>query len=190
MSPADMRNGPQSSEGRTDVRAKAGKYLTFRLSNEDYGLEILKVQEIIGVMTATKMPRMPAFVRGIINLRGKLIPVIDMRSKFSLPSQEDTAKTCIIVVQVAIENERVTMGICVDAVSEVLNIQQSELEPAPTFGTKLDTDFMLGLGKVGNKVVMLLDIDRVLTGVEVKTIIGNVREGAATPAETSATKAS
>jgi len=159
----------------TDVRAQAGKYLTFRLSNEDYGLEILKVQEIIGVMAATKMPRMPAFVRGIINLRGKLIPVIDMRSKFGLPAQADTAKTCIIVVQVISENERVTMGICVDAVSEVLNIQLGELEPAPSFGTKIDTDFILGLGKVGAKVVMLLDIDRVMTGSEVQQIIGTTK---------------
>ncbi len=146
--------------------AKPGKYLTFRLADEEYGLEILKVQEIIGIMGVTRVPRMPAFVRGVINLRGKLIPVIDMRAKFALPKQEDTLKTCIIVVQVRLSDSSITIGVIVDNVSEVLDIQQDQLEAAPSFGTQINTEFMLGMGKVGEKVVILLDIDCVLTGEE------------------------
>jgi purine-binding chemotaxis protein CheW len=105
------------------LEALAGKYLTFRLAAEEYGLEILKVQEIIGIMKVTRVPRAPAFVRGVINLRGKVIPVVDLRLKFSLEGQADTEKTCVIVVQVAHgEGARVIMGIIVDEVSEVLNI--------------------------------------------------------------------
>jgi purine-binding chemotaxis protein CheW len=145
----------------------AGKYLTFELGNEVYGLEILKVQEIIGMMLVTRVPRTPDFVRGVINLRGKVIPVVDLRKKFSMAVREDTEKTCIIVVQVAQEGSIITMGIIVDEVSEVLDIVADQIEGTPDFGTELDADFIMGMGKIENRVIMLLEIDRVLSGGEI-----------------------
>jgi purine-binding chemotaxis protein CheW len=148
------------------ARATAGKYLTFALDSEEYGLEILKVQEIIGIMKVTRVPKAPPYVRGVINLRGKVIPVVDLRLKFAMDSKADTERTCIIVVQITRQSSRITMGIIVDDVSEVLNITGEQIEGAPSFGSSVDTEFILGMGKVGQKVVMLLDIDRVLTGAE------------------------
>ena len=149
---------------------RSGKYLTFKVANEEYGLEILKVQEIIGIMTVTRVPKMPDFVRGVINLRGKVIPVIDLRLKFGIQSQDDTEKTCIIVVQITRDSSQVTTGVIVDEVSEVLDIEEDQVEDAPLFGESVDTDFILGMGKVGQKVVMFLDIDKVLSGGEIERI--------------------
>ena len=143
--------------------AQAGKYLTFKLAAEEYGLEILKVQEIIKMMDITKVPRTPEFVRGVINLRGKVIPVVDLRLKFSMEAKETTEKTCVIVVQVRRAGGTVTMGIIVDEVSEVLDVAANQIEPPPEFGATVDTAFILGMGKVGKKVVMLLDVDRILS---------------------------
>jgi purine-binding chemotaxis protein CheW len=152
------------------VAAKAGKYLTFKLGAEEYGLEILKVQEIIKMMDITKVPRTPEFVRGVINLRGKVIPVVDLRLKFNMEAKAATEKTCVIVVQVAHAGGRVTMGTIVDEVSEVVDIVGEQIEPAPEFGTTVDTDFILGMGKVAKKVVMLLDIDKVLSTGELAVL--------------------
>ena len=138
--------------------AQAGKYLTFKLAAEEYGLEILKVQEIIKMMDITKVPRTPDFVRGVINLRGKVIPVVDLRLKFDMETKDTTVKTCVIVVQVRRNETTVTMGIIVDEVSEVLDIAAEQIEPSPEFGAAVDTAFILGMGKVGKKVIMLLDI--------------------------------
>jgi purine-binding chemotaxis protein CheW len=162
------------AENTGQVKSLAGKYLTFRLANENYGLEILKVQEIIGILKVTRVPKMPEFVRGIVNLRGKLIPVIDMRSKFGLQMQEDTEKTCIIVVQFGHKEQMLTIGVIVDSVSEVLNIKEDQLEPSPSIGSTVETDFILSIGKVGEKVIILLDIDRVLTGEETHQLISAV----------------
>jgi purine-binding chemotaxis protein CheW len=145
----------------------AGKYLTFQLGKESYGIGILKVQEIVGVMPVTRMPRMPGFVRGLVNLRGKVIPVFDLRLKFGLEGREDTERTCIIVVRLSLGadasgEEAVTLGIIVDEVNEVVDVPGSQIEPAPAFGTLVDVSFLLGVGKVGTKVVMLLDADRIL----------------------------
>lgn len=163
----------------TGTLAKAGKYLTFNLGKEVYGIEILKVQEIIGMMQVTRVPRTPAFVRGVVNLRGKVIPVIDLRLKFALEGKEDTDRTCIIVVQVGIGGGSVIMGLIVDEVSEVLNVMAEQIEAAPSFGSKVDTDFILGMGKVAQKVVMLLDVDKVLAGdelVSVQTLKSSMEE--------------
>jgi purine-binding chemotaxis protein CheW len=141
----------------------SGKYLTFCLQQEIYGLAILKVQEIIGIMPVTQVPRMPPFVRGVVNLRGRIIPVIDLRIHFGLKSQDDTSKTCIIVVQIEREDHRVTMGIIVDEVAEVIDLKAEQIEPAPSFGVAVNTDFILGMGKANQKVIMLLDIDQVLS---------------------------
>ncbi len=150
----------------------AGKYLTFRLAEENYGLQILKVQEIIGMMTVTRVPRTPGFIRGVINLRGKVIPVVDLRVKFGLPEQAETEVSCIIVVQVDRGDDTVVMGIIVDEVSEVLDVKAEQVEPAPAFGEQVDTAFILGIGKIGDRVIMLLDSDRVLSSDDVVAIAG------------------
>ena len=166
----------EASEKSVKTRAKAGKYLTFKLASEEYGLEILKVQEIIGMMSITKVPKMPSFIRGIINLRGKLIPVINMREKFLLEALADTEKTCIIVVQIADKDSAITIGILVDEVSEVLDIIQNNIEPPPSFGSNVDTNFILGIGKVGDKVKILLDIDKILTDMETHNVLAGVQD--------------
>lgn len=153
----------RSSNVATSARPSlAGKYLTCMLGMENYGLGILKVQEIIGVMAVTPVPRTPAHVRGVINLRGKVIPVVDLRLKFGLDRKEDTDRTCIVVVRNTRAGAMVTTGIVVDEVSEVLDIEERQIEPAPEFGAEVDTRFILGMGKVRDKVVMLLEVDRVL----------------------------
>lgn len=147
------------------ARAEAtreGKYLTFSLASEEYGIGILKVREIIGMMSITPVPQTPEFVKGVINLRGKVIPVIDLRLRFGLDATSYTERTCIIVVEIHGESGSVPMGIVVDAVSEVLNIRGADIENTPTFGVKLNTDFILGMAKTEGGVKILLDIDKVL----------------------------
>ncbi len=145
------------------VDARGGKYLTFALGAEEYGLEILKVREIIGFMEITAVPHTPVHVHGVINLRGQVISVVDLRARFGLPARERTEQTCIIVVQISVEGRKISMGIIVDRVSEVLNIVGQNIEDAPSFGVNIDTSFILGLGKIGSNVKILLDIDKVLT---------------------------
>lgn len=146
--------------------ALAGKYLTFLLQGETYGLEILKVQEIIGLMCITRVPKTPEFIRGVFNLRGRVIPVIDLRLKFGLERVPDTERTCIVVVQTLRGGEALTVGIIVDEVSEVLKIDPTAIEETPSFGADVDTDFILGIGNVNQKIIMLLDVNRVLSGEE------------------------
>ncbi len=146
---------------------QTGKYLTFMLDNEGYGIGILKVKEIIGMMTITPIPRTPAFVKGVINLRGKVIPVMDLRLKFELGEISYTDRTCIIVVEIDSEENTVLIGIVVDAVSEVLNIPGDDVEEAPTFGTRLNTEYILGLAKTDQGVKILLNIDKVLAEQEI-----------------------
>jgi purine-binding chemotaxis protein CheW len=150
----------------------AGKYLTFLLANEEYGLEIMKVQEIIGMMPVTKVPRVPDYVRGVINLRGRIIPTVELRAKFSLPTVEDTDRTCIIVVELESEKGKINMGIIVDEVAEVMDFDANEIDSAPEFGTALNTSFILGVGVVKGSVKILLDIDKVLTSEEVEAMEG------------------
>lgn len=154
---------------------KAGKYLTFRLQNEEYGVEILKVREIIGMIDVTSVPRTPDFVKGVINLRGKVIPVIDLRLRFELDEAEYTEKTCIIVVEIDIENTNVQLGVIVDSVSEVLNVTVDDLQETPKFGVALNTDFILGMAKSDDAVRTLLDIDKVLGTEEIDEMLGSVK---------------
>jgi purine-binding chemotaxis protein CheW len=154
------REGAAASEFR--AAEMAGKYLTFALSAEEYGLPVLKVREIIKMMDITHVPQVPGHVKGVVNLRGKVIPVVDLRLKFGLGSQDYTDRTCIIVVEVVMLNSRVMMGIIVDHVSEVLNIVAEEIEQTPDFGERVETDYMKGIAKVKGKVKILLDLDRVL----------------------------
>ena len=151
----------------SDVASRqGGKFLTLFLGEEEYGLEILKVQEIIGIMEITPIPNTPPFIRGVVNLRGKVIPVMDLRVKFSMEAIEETDETCIIVVLV----EGIAMGLVVDRVSEVTDILGEDVEDAPSFGTDVDTDYILGIAKSEDRVRMLLDIDKVLSGQELAAL--------------------
>jgi len=152
---------------------KEGKYLTFTLADEEYGIGILNIKEIIGMMPITSMPQTPGFVKGVINLRGKVIPVVDLRLLFAMEEIEYTERTCIIVVEIESQAGTVRIGIVVDAVSEVLNIQGKDIEDAPTFGHKLNTEYILGMAKMDTSVKILLDISGMLTSEEVE-LIGKV----------------
>jgi purine-binding chemotaxis protein CheW len=149
----------------TQTRAKAGKYLTFALAKEEFGIEILKVREIIGHMAITAVPQMPDYVKGVINLRGQVIPVIDLRSRFGMEGKEITEQTCIIVVDIHQSDRSFNAGLVVDRVQEVLNIEKGCIDDAPQFGTEVNTNFLLGIGKVGSTIKLLLDIDCVLEGM-------------------------
>ena len=143
--------------------SREGKYLTFELDAEEYGLEILKVKEIIGIMNITSVPQTPDYVKGVINLRGKVIPVIDLRLKFTMNPLEYSERTCIIIVDIAgTSGKKVMVGIVVDSVSEVLNIKGDEIEDSPSFGSRLSTEYIMGMAKVKGGVKVLLDIDQVL----------------------------
>ena len=160
------------------IEARAGKYLTFQIADEEYGLEILKVQEIIQMLDVTHIPQVPAFVRGVINLRGKIIPIVNLRMKFGMKAIDDTDRTSIIVVGLEFSQRELIMGIIVDEVSEVLDIEEEQIEPPPCFGSKVDTSFILGMGKVGKRVLTMLDIDRVLSEREMDSVAGVMKEAA------------
>ncbi len=152
----------QANEKTAALYECAGKYLTFVLNKEEYGIEILKVREIIGLIDITPIPQAPRYIKGVINLRGKVIPVIDLRLKFGIAEKEYTEETCIIVLDV----QGKLMGTVVDTVSEVLDIDGDQIEPTPDFGSKLDTEFILGMGKIGDKVKILLDIGKVFSDTD------------------------
>ena len=137
------------------------------MAEEEYGVVILKVKEIIGMMTVTMVPQTPAYVKGIINLRGKVIPVVDLRLKFGMEEADYTDRTCIIVVEIKTNRANVLTGIVVDAVSEVLNIKASDIEDTPAFGSAVNTDYILGMAKAENGVKILLDIDKVIGAQEI-----------------------
>jgi purine-binding chemotaxis protein CheW len=143
-----------------------GKFLTFALDKEEYGIEILKAREIISLMAITTVPQTPDYVKGVINLRGKVIPVIDLRLKFLMPEVEHSQETCIIVVEVG----STQAGIIVDSVSEVTDIRGEDIEEAPHFGREIDTKFIMGLGKTKDKIIILLDIEKVLSTEELELV--------------------
>lgn len=155
------------------LTSRDGKYLTFTLAGEEYGIGILKIKEIIGMMAITSVPQTPAFVKGVINLRGKVIPVVDLRLKFEIPAIDYTERTCIIVVEITGQSGAIKIGIVVDAVSEVLNIKAEDIENTPAFGTRVNTDYILGMAKMGNSVKILLDIDKVLSSQDLITLSDN-----------------
>jgi len=145
---------------------RAGKYLVFHLGSEEFGIRVLKVREIMGVQDITAVPQTPAHVKGVINLRGKVIPVVDLRLKFGLPAVEYTQRTCIIVVQVQGDTNSMLMGIVVDGVAEVLNLVAGDIEDTPDFGQGVATPYLLGMAKIKGKVKILLDIDQVMSSQE------------------------
>jgi len=149
---------------------REGKYLTFTLGNEEYGIGILKIKEIIGMMPVTSVPQTPEYVKGVVNLRGKVIPVIDLRMRFGMEAIDYTDRTCIIVVELAGPAGIILMGTVVDSVSEVLNIKGEDIEDTPAFGIGLDTRYILGMAKMESGVKILLDIDKVLSSDETALI--------------------
>jgi purine-binding chemotaxis protein CheW len=149
-----------------DKGEKGGKYLTFSLAGEEYGIAILKVKEIIGMMPITPVPQAPSFVKGVVNLRGRVIPVTDFRRKFGMEEKEYTERTCIIVVEISGRESTIMMGLVVDSVSEVLNIKGEDIENTPSFGSQIKTDYILGMAKMEGGVKILLDIDKVMNDEE------------------------
>ncbi len=161
-----MSNATAVETKKESRNSKGGKFLTFFLSSEEYGIEILKVQEIIGVLAITPIPRTPAFIKGVINLRGRIIPIVDLRLKLSMEEAKHTEETCFIVVKA----HGMHMGVVVDKVSEVLDIAAENVEEAPSMGEDINTDYILGIGKAGDKVKLLLDIDKVLSEQDMKAL--------------------
>lgn len=173
-----IREGRLGASESAVGNALTGKFMTFKLADEEYGLAILNVREIIGLMEITRVPRTKSFIRGVINLRGKVIPVVDLRCKFGMERIEATEQTVIIVVQCDHGESTLTMGILVDEVLEVLNIEASQIEPSPDFGVGAsDTSFILGIGRADKRVIFLLDIARVLTVQDRDAIDATERKG-------------
>ena len=168
----------QATVMEQEQSTRAGKYLTFGIADEEYGLEILKVREIIGIMEITSVPKTPPYVKGVINLRGKVIPVIDLRLKVGMPEADRTDQTCIIIVDV----DNVEMGIIVDNVSEVLDIPAEDIDDSPSFGEQVNTDYILGMGKSDGNVTILLDISKLLSQTNVTAIEATSSPTQATPA--------
>ena len=165
-----MEEGLTTGQGSKSTPKRDGKYLTFTLAGEEYGISILKVKEIIGLMAITMVPQTPGYVKGVINLRGKVIPVMDLRLKFGMPAMAYTERTCIIVVEIKAGAARILIGIVVDAVSEVMNIKAGDIEETPNFGSRVQTDYILGMAKAGEGIKILLDIDRVLRAEEIEAM--------------------
>jgi purine-binding chemotaxis protein CheW len=154
------------------VDERAGKYLTFRLGQEEFGVQVLRVREIMGIQEVTAVPQTPSYVKGVINLRGKVIPVMDLRLKFGLSEVEYTQRTCIIVAQIdGRAAGKLLIGVIVDAVSEVLTLQSNDIENTPDFGSGVATPYLLGMAKIKGKVKILLDIDMVLSAQDMQGLV-------------------
>ncbi|KAB0669401.1 chemotaxis protein CheW [Oryzomonas sagensis] len=146
------------------------QYLTFKLDEEVFALDVAKVREILEYTGITKVPQTPDFMRGVINLRGSVVPVIDLRLKFGMSATERTVNTCIIVVEVELEDETLILGVLADSVQEVIEMEPEQIEAAPHIGTHLNTDFIKGMGKHDNRFIMILDSDKIFTDEELYTV--------------------
>ena len=152
------------------------QYLTFKLADEVFAFDVAKVREILELVSITKVPQTPNFMRGVINLRGSVVPVIDLRLNFGMQCTENTVNTCIIVVEVKLEGETIVLGVLADSVQEVVEMEPDNIEPPPQLGTKLNTKFIKGMGKVDNDFVMILDIDKVFSADELIDFQGSTSE--------------
>jgi len=155
-----------------NVEEAAGttQYLTFTLGEEEFALDISKVREVLDYTTITRVPRMPDFLRGVINLRGNVVPVVDLRMKLGMPPTKRTVSTCIVITEIDMDGEVVHMGALTDSVQEVLDLEPGQIQPPPRFGTRLDTEFIRGMGKRDDRFLIILDIDKVLSGDEIARI--------------------
>ena len=158
-----------------------GQYLGFHVAGEEYAIGILRVREILEYDVVTKVPTTPPSIRGVINLRGSVVPVVDLAVKLGLPEIEVTKRTCIVVLEVNLEGERIVMGVLADSVSQVIDLPASEVEPPPTFGTRVRVDCLLGMGRAGRKFVLMLDIDKLLSSEEVAAAQAAVADAAEAP---------
>lgn len=152
---------------------ETGQFLTFKLDEEVYALDILQVREVLDYTTITKVPKMPSFMRGVINLRGGVVPVIDLRLKFGLNVTENTVDTCIVIMEITLDGETTLIGALADSVQEVISLDTEQIEPPPKIGTRLNTEFIKGMGKKNNDFIILLDIDRVFSSEELAMVQGN-----------------
>jgi len=146
------------------------QYLTFMLADEVFALDIGKVREVLDFTSATKVPNMPDYMRGVINLRGSVVPVVDLRRKFGMAATEKGVNTCVIITEVRLDNETTVLGALADSVQEVLDLEPNQIEPPPKIGTKLRTEFIEGMGKHNNRFIILLDIDKVFSADEVSLV--------------------
>jgi purine-binding chemotaxis protein CheW len=152
------------------------QYLTFTLADEVFALDVAKVREILELIAINKVPQTPEFMRGVINLRGSVVPVIDLRLNFGMTRTEQTVNTCIIVVEVNLDSELIVLGVLADSVQEVVEMEPENIEPAPHLGTKLNTEFIKGMGKINNGFVMILDIDKVFSSDDLATVQGSANQ--------------
>lgn len=157
-------------EINSEAKLETTQYLTFKLAEEVFALDVAKVREILEESSITKVPQTPVFMRGVINLRGNVVPVIDMRVKFGMESAEKTVNSCIIVVEVELDGEIIVLGSLADSVQEVIEMEPQQIEAAPHIGTHLNTDFIKGMGKHNGSFVMILDIDRIFSGAELAAV--------------------
>ena len=165
-----MEKAERIDQAVKEITDKEGKYLSFSMADEEYGIGILKIKEIIGMMPITTVPRTPEFVKGVINLRGKVIPIMDLRLRFKMEAIDYTDRTCIIVVEIESQAGTIQIGAVVDSVSEVLNVGSKDIEDTPSFGTKLDTNYILGMATMEGGVKILLNIDNVLNNEEIAAL--------------------
>lgn len=161
-----------SDPGSQERDQRAGKYLTFALGSEEFAIQVMRVREIMGIQEITAVPQTPGYVKGVLNLRGKVVPVVDLRLKFDMRELDYTERTCIIVVQIESQEGKLQIGIIVDGVSEVLTLGANDIEDTPDFGSLVETPSILGLAKVKNKVKILLDVNMVFTAQEVERFMG------------------
>jgi purine-binding chemotaxis protein CheW len=165
----------------TKDEAAMAQYLSFQVAGESYAVGVLQAREIIEYSTVTRVPQAPAAVRGVINLRGSVVPVVDLAVKFGLPASEIGRRTCVVIVECTIEGESMVMGVMADAVNHVLDLGPSDIEPAPTFGTRVRTEYLKGMGKLEQGFVLLLDMDKLLSGQE--AAVGQITATAGSAAE-------
>mgnify|MGYP006434630425 CR=1 FL=1 len=154
-----------------EVRATTSQYLTFTLADEQYAVQVYDVKEVLEYTTVTRVPRTQEFMRGVINLRGSVVPVIDLRLKFGMGETEKTIDTSIIVMEVEINGDSVTVGTLADSVQEVINLDEAQIEPSPQIGTRIKTDFIRGIGKQDERFIIILDIDRIFSEEEISMVV-------------------
>jgi purine-binding chemotaxis protein CheW len=154
----------------TSAIQEVTQYLTYKLDDEVFALDISTVREVLDFTSLTRVPRTPEFMRGVINLRGSVVPVVDLRLKFGMSKTEKTVNTCIIIVEVTVDNEKTVLGVLADSVQEVLDLGPDQIEPAPKIGTKLNTDFLKGMGRRDNRFIIILDIDKIFSTDELALV--------------------
>jgi len=157
-----------------------GQYLTFLIAGEEYAVNILKVREIVEYDTVTTVPNTAPWIRGVTNLRGNVVPVIDLAVKFGLAPSQVSRFSCIVITEISFDGEKLTMGVLADSVSQVLDLEADEIEPTPPFGTRLKIEFLLGMGKMGKKFCLILDIDRVLSADEIIAVADSAEASSST----------